>query len=331
MAELIIAIIIIVLALIFDFGNGFNDAANSISTIVATRVLSMRKAVLLAAAANFVAAFVFGVAVATTIAKGLIDPSAVTLWIILSGLVGAILWVYLATFLGLPISASHSLIGGYLGAALLAIGTNGIIWPGVIKVIVFIFLAPLIGLVTAHLFFIFVILLVRKTPEEKLSNVFKKLQLVSVSIYSLGHGTNDAQKTMGIIAITLFTAGLLGSTLYVPFWVIIASHATIALGTMFGGWRVVKTMGLKITKLKPIHGFAAETAGAGTIILASILGIPVSTTHVISGSIMGVGATQRVSAVRWALARKIIWAWILTIPISALVGAATYFIVSLFI
>jgi PiT family inorganic phosphate transporter len=331
MAELILAIIIIILALIFDFGNGFNDAANSISTIVATRVLSLRKAVLLAAAANFIAAFVFGVAVATTIAKGLIDPSVVSLWIILSGLVGAILWVYLASFLGLPISASHSLIGGYIGAALIAVGIKSVIWGGVLKVVAFIFIAPLIGFFVAHLFFIFIILLVRKKPERKLNSWFKKLQLISVSVYSLGHGTNDAQKTMGIIALTLFTAGLLGSTFHVPFWVVITSHVTIALGTLLGGWRVVKTMGLKITKLKPIHGFAAETAGAATIITASFFGIPVSTTHVISGSIMGVGATQRTSAVRWGVARKIVWAWILTIPIAALVGAATYLLISLFI
>ncbi len=331
MVEFILVAVIILLALIFDFGNGFNDAANAISTIVATRVLTLRQAVFLAAIANFVAAFVFGVAVATTIASGLIDPSIVSLWIILSGLIGAILLVYAATFLGLPISASHALIGGYVGAALIAVGANGIIWTGVIKIIAFIFIAPLIGFAVAHLFFIFIIALVRKTPERKLSNWFKRLQLISVSVYNLGHGTNDAQKTMGIIAITLFTAGLLGSTLYVPFWVVIISHATIALGTLMGGWKVVKTMGLKITKLKPIHGFAAETAGAGTIITASLLGIPVSTTHVISGAIMGVGTAQRMSAVRWGIARKIVWAWILTIPISALIGAATYFIISQFI
>lgn len=331
MVELFLVLFVILLALIFDFGNGFNDAANSISTVVATRVLSLRNAVLLAAFSNFIAAFVFGVAVATTIGKGLIEPSSVTLWIIASGLIGAIIWVYLATFKGIPISASHSLIGGYLGAALMAAGTSAVIWGGVIKVIVFIFLAPLIGFAAAYLFFILVLMIVRKTSEQKVNKYFKKLQLISVFAYSVSHGTNDAQKTMGIIAITLFTAGLLGSTFYVPFWVVILSHLTIALGTLMGGWKVVKTMGLKITKLKPIHGFCAETAGAGTIITSTILGIPVSTTHVISGAIMGVGSTRRLSAVRWQTARKIISAWILTIPIAALVGAGTYFVVSLFI
>ncbi len=331
MVEIILVGIIIFLALIFDFGNGFNDAANSISTVVATRVLSLRNAVILAAFSNFIAAFVFGVAVATTIGKGIIDPSVVTLWIIFAGLIGAIFWVYIATFLGLPISASHSLIGGYIGSALVAVGLSSVIWSGVLKVVLFIFLAPLIGLITAYLIFILVLFFVHRSPPSKVNNYFKRLQLISVFAYSLSHGTNDAQKTMGIIAITLFTAGLLGTTFHVPFWVVIASHLTIALGTLAGGKKVVKTVGLKITKLEPIHGFSAETAGAGTIIVCSILGIPVSTTHVISGSIVGVGATRRLSAVRWLIARKMFWAWILTIPIAAIVGALTYMFISLFI
>ncbi len=331
MVDLMLAILIIALALIFDFGNGFNDAANSISTVVATKVLSLRNAVILAAFSNFIAAFIFGVAVATTIGKGIIDPSVVTLWIIFSGLIGAIIWVYVTTFLGLPISASHSLIGGYLGAGLAAVGTNGILWKGVLKVVMFIFIAPAVGLIVAYVFFIIVLLFVHKTPQSRVNNYFKKFQLISVFVYSLSHGTNDAQKTMGIIAITLFTAGLIGTTFNVPFWVVIASHFTIAMGTLAGGKRVVKTMGLQITKLKPIHGFCAETAGAGTIIACSLLGIPVSTTHVISGAIIGVGTTKRLSAVRWIVARKIAWAWILTIPVSAGVGALTYYVVSIFI
>lgn len=331
MVEFILVIIVIALALIFDFGNGFNDAANSISTIVATRGLSLRNAVILAAFSNFIAAFLFGVAVATTIGKGLIDPSVVTLWIILAGLIGAIVWVYVTTFFGLPISASHSLIGGYLGAALAAVGVSGVIWSGVAKIVLFIFLAPIIGFIAAYLFFLLVVLIVRNRSEQGVNKYFKRLQLISVFVYSVSHGTNDAQKTMGIIAIALFTAGLLGSTFYVPFWVVIASHLTIALGTLMGGWRVVRTMGLKITKLKPIHGFCAETAGAGTIIASTLLGIPVSTTHVISGSIMGVGSTRRFSAVRWQIARKIVAAWVVTLPISAAIGAMSYLVVSLFI
>lgn len=213
----------------------------------------------------------------------------------------------------------------------MAAGISSVIWSGVLKVVLFIFLAPFVGFATAYIFFILILMVVGKTSEQKTNKYFKKLQLVSVFVYSVSHGTNDAQKTMGIIAITLFTAGLLGSTFYVPFWVVIISHLTIALGTLLGGWRVVKTMGLRITKLKPIHGFCAETSGAGTIIACSIFGIPVSTTHVISGSIMGVGSTRRTSAVRWQTARKIVTAWILTIPSSALIGAGTYLIVSLFI
>src|SRR3989338_280200 len=331
MVDLILVIIIIVLALIFDFGNGFNDAANSVSTVVATRVLSLRNAIILAAFSNFIAAFIFGVAVATTIGKGIIDPSVVTLWIIFSGLIGAIIWVYVTTFLGLPISASHSLIGGYLGAGLVAVGISGVLWTGVLKVVLFIVIAPLVGLIVAYLLFIAVLLFVYRIKISKIDKYFKKLQLISVFVYSLSHGTNDAQKTMGIIAITLFTAGLLGTTFHVPFWVIIASHLTIATGTLAGGKRVIKTMGLQITKLKPIHGFCAETAGAGTIIACSILGIPVSTTHVISGAIIVVGTTKRFSAVRWIVARKIAWAWIFTIPISASIGALTYYVVSIFI
>lgn len=327
MPELFLVILIIFLALVFDFGNGFNDAANSISTVVATRVLSLKAAVILAAVCNLIAAFIFGVAVATTIAKGIIDSNAVNLWMIMSGLVGAIIWVWSTTLVGLPISASHALIGGFIGAAIIGSGLQSIIWSGLLKIIIFIFVAPSVGFIVALIFFCVVLALVRHARPERINKYFKRLQLISVSVYSLGHGTNDAQKTMGIIAITLFTAGLLGSTFYVPFWVVIASHLTIALGTLAGGWRVVKTMGLQITKLRPIHGFCAETSGAGTIIACTILGIPVSTTHIISGAIIGVGVRQRLSAVRWVIARKILWAWLLTIPVSASIGGLIYWFI----
>lgn len=324
----LLVVIGIIVALVFDFGNGLNDAANAISTIVATRVLSLRAAVLLSAFFNFVAAFVFSVAVAKMIGKGLVDPSIVTPIIVISGLIGSILWVYFSSFIGLPVSASHALVGGYVGSALMGAGIESLIVPGILKVFAFIFIAPILGAIGAFLFSALVLRLVKNTPPGKVNNLFKRLQLISVSIYSLGHGTNDAQKTMGIISILLFSGGMLGTQFDIPWWVIIISHTTIALGTIAGGWRVVKTMGTKITKLRPINGFCAETAGAGVVIGSSIFGIPVSTTHVISGSIMGVGLTKRASAVRWSVARNIVWAWILTIPVTALVGALSYLILN---
>jgi PiT family inorganic phosphate transporter len=318
----------ILLALIFDFGNGLNDAANAISTVVATRVLSLRTAVLLSAFFNFIAAFVFSVAVAKTIGKGLVDPEVVTTTIILSGLIGSILWVYFSSFIGLPVSASHALIGGFIGSALIGAGFNSLILTGILPVFAFIFVAPFLGGLGSFLFSSLVLWLVKNLPPGKVNKYFKRLQLISVSVYSLGHGTNDAQKTMGIISILLFSGGFLGNEFFVPWWVVILSHTVIALGTIAGGWRVIKTMGTRITKLRPINGFCAETAGAGVIIASSVFGIPVSTTHVISGSIMGVGLTKRLSAVRWVIARNIVWAWILTIPVTALIGALSYLVLN---
>ncbi|MFH1663520.1 MAG: inorganic phosphate transporter [archaeon] len=316
------------LALVFDFGNGLNDAANAISTVVATRVLSLRSAVLLSAFFNFAAAFFFSVAVATTIGKGLIHPEAVTTVIVLSGLIGSILWVYASSFIGIPVSASHALIGGFVGSALIGAGFNSLILSGIIPVFAFIFVAPILGAIGSFLFSSLVLKIVRNAPPGKVNNYFKKLQLISVSVYSLGHGTNDAQKTMGLISILLFSGGFLGSEFFVPWWVIIASYTTIALGTIAGGWKVVKTMGTKITKLRPVNGFCAETSGAAVILGSTFFGIPVSTTHVISGSIMGVGISKRLSAVRWQIARNIVWAWILTIPVTALIGAMSYLILN---
>ncbi len=324
----LLVVIGIILALVFDFGNGLNDAANAISTIVATRVLSLRMAVLLSAFFNFIAAFVFSVAVAKTIGKGLVNLEAVTVTIVLAGLIGSIAWVYFSSYIGLPVSASHALIGGFLGSALIGAGFNSLILSGILPVFAFIFVAPFLGAIGSFLFSSLVSRLVKNQPPGKINNWFKKLQLISVSVYSLGHGTNDAQKTMGIISLMLFSGGFLGTQFDIPWWVIIISHTTIALGTIAGGWKVVKTMGTKITKLRPINGFCAETAGAGVVIGSSLFGIPVSTTHVISGSIIGVGLTKRLSAVRWGIARNIIWAWILTIPVTAFIGALSYLILN---
>jgi inorganic phosphate transporter, PiT family len=326
----IIVILGVVAAVIFDFGNGLNDAANAISTVVATRTLTMRQAIIMSAAANFIGAFIFGVAVATTIGKGLVDPSIVTPEVVFAGLIGAIAWVYITTYYGLPISASHSLIGGFIGSAIAAAGFRAVIYSGLTKIIIFIFLAPILGFLIAFGFYVLVLHICRKADPKKASKHFKKLQILSALVYSLAHGTNDAQKTMGIISVLLFSAGLLGPEFHVPFWVVLLSHGTIALGTLAGGWQVVKTMGMKITKLQTTEGFSAETAGSAVVISSTLFGIPVSTTHVISGSIMGVGAVKRTSAVRWAVARKIVWAWVLTIPISGAVGALMYFTVRLF-
>lgn len=331
MHELILVIIAIIIALVFDFGNGLNDAANAIATVVATRVLSLRAAVLMAAIGDFSGVFIFGVAVATTIGKGLIDPSVVNVYIIISGLIGAILWVYGATYFGLPISASHALIGGFVGSAIVAAGLKVVILSGLIKVITFIIIAPISGMIGGFLFLVLIMRIFKKANPVKVTKYFKRLQLISAFSYSLSHGANDAQKTMGIIAIVLFSSGFLGSEFYVPLWVIFASYTTIALGTLVGGRKVIKTMGMRLTNLKPVSGFCAETAGAATIISCSLAGIPVSTTHVIAGSIAGVGTTRRLSAVRWNIARNILWAWILTIPASAIVGGLLYFIVSFFI
>jgi PiT family inorganic phosphate transporter len=316
-------------ALVFDYINGFHDAANSIATVVSTRVLSPGQAVIWAAFFNFVAAFGFGTAVAKTIGNGMIDIHAVTFGVIFGGLIGAIVWDLITWYFGLPTSSSHALIGGYAGAAVARYGFGAIIPSGWTKTLVFIVIAPLIGLVLGFLITVAIMWIFQRKSPKSVDKTFRRLQLVSAAAYSLGHGTNDAQKTMGIIAGVLFTAGYL-KTFYIPIWVILAAHSAIGLGTLSGGWRIIHTMGSKITKLQPVGGFAAETAGAITLFLASSFGIPVSTTHTITGAIVGVGATRRLSAVRWGVAGRIVWAWILTIPMAAIMGAVTYWIVTLF-
>ncbi|HEY2293747.1 MAG TPA: inorganic phosphate transporter [Thermoanaerobaculia bacterium] len=323
-----LVVFVILVALTFDFLNGFHDAANSIATVVSTRVLSPNKAVVWAAFFNFVAAFVLGTHVAKTIGSGMIDLKAVTQEVILAGLIGAILWNLITWYYGLPVSSSHALIGGYAGAAIIKAGSFGVILlSGWTKTLLFIVLAPLIGLVLGFAMMVMVTWIVRRWRPSRVDRQFRKLQLLSAAAYSLGHGGNDAQKTMGIITGLLVTAGLLDK-FEVPLWVILLSHAAIALGTLFGGWRIVKTMGTKITKLQPVGGFCAETAGAITLMGATLAGIPVSTTHTITGAIVGVGSTRRLSAVKWGVAGRIVWAWVLTIPISAAIAAAAYLVVS---
>jgi len=324
-----IVVFIVLVALVFDFINGFHDAANSIATVVSTRVLTPLQAVVWAAFFNFVAAFGFGVQVATTVGKGVVHADVIDQWVILAGLVGAIAWDLITWWWGLPTSSSHALIGGLAGAAVVKAGFGSLVVGGLVKIGVFMMLAPLIGLVVGFLMMVLTMWTFRRQTPGRVDRIFRRGQLVSAAAYSLGHGTNDAQKTMGIIAVLLFTTGHLGREFYVPFWVIMAAHAAIALGTMTGGWRIVRTMGMRITKLRPVGGFCAETAGAVTLIGTALGGIPVSTTQTISGSIMGVGAIQRFSAVRWGVAGRILWAWILTIPASALVAAATWLLLRL--
>jgi inorganic phosphate transporter, PiT family len=321
-----VIVFIILVALTFDFLNGFHDAANSIATVVSTRVMSPQRAVLWAAFFNFVAAFVMGTHVAKTMGKGMIDLSVVTQEVILAGLVGAIFWNLFTWYYGLPVSSSHALIGGYAGAAIAKAGFKALLLDGWYKTLVFIVMAPLMGLTLGFLLMVSVTWVFRRYGPFKLDHLFRRLQLVSAALYSLGHGGNDAQKTMGIITGLLVAGGHL-SKFEVPLWVILISHAAIAFGTMFGGWRIVKTMGSKITKLQPVGGFCAETAGAITLFVATRLGIPVSTTHTITGAIIGVGTTRRLTAVKWGVAGTIVWAWVLTIPLSALVSAITYFVV----
>jgi inorganic phosphate transporter, PiT family len=317
---------VIGLALVFDFLNGFHDAANSIATVVSTRVLTPRKAVAWAAFFNLVAALVFDVHIAKTIGKGLVEIEDVTVFVIMAGLFGAITWNLITWYFGIPSSSSHALIGGYGGAAIAKAGFGAIIVSGWIKTLLFIVLAPVLGMVLGYVLQVAVLWIVRKRSYDGVNVVFRKLQLVSAALYSLGHGTNDAQKTMGIITGLLLTAGFL-KEFEVPLWVIFMSHCAIALGTLFGGWRIVKTMGSKITKLKPSDGFCAESAGGITLLLTAYFGIAVSTTHTIAGAIMGVGATKRLSAVRWGIAGTMVWAWILTLPASALVAAGSYYVI----
>ena len=326
---LTLTIVIIVIALIFDFLNGMNDAANSIATVVSTRVLAPKMAVLWAAFFNFVAAFGFGVAVAKTIGRGIIDPGIVNQHVILAALLGAILWTYVCTRYGLPISVSHALIGGLAGAGVMKAGLVALNAAGITKVVIFIFLAPIIGLIGGFTLMIVVNWLFRGYSGRRVDRWFRIGQLVSSAAYSLGHGTNDAQKTMGIITILLYSGGFL-QEFEVPMWVILSAHTAIGLGTFFGGWKVIRTMGIKLTHLKPVGGFCAETGGALVLLGTALAGIPVSTTHTIAGAITGVGATRRLSAVRWGLARRIVVAWVLTIPVSAGVAALMFLILEPF-
>ena len=327
---------VIALALIFDFTNGFHDSANAIATVVSTKVLSPGKAVAMAAFFNFAAAFAGSTAVASTMTKilhienfGYLEAQTVLL-VMMSGVLGAIVWNIITWLLGLPTSSSHALIGGVIGAGIISAGLGAVQWGTFLTVVIFMVVSPLVGMLCGFLLMTCMLWLVRKKAPRSVDGHFRKLQLVSASIFSFSHGLNDAQKTMGIIATALWCMGWYGATadpkhLGIDLWVVLAAHTAIALGTIMGGWRIVKTMGSKITKLDPIHGFSAETAGAGAIIGTSLMGVPISTTHVISTSIIGVGATRRMSAVRWGVARSIMWAWLLTIPCAALVGAVTYF------
>jgi len=319
-----------VVALIFDFLNGFHDAANSVATVVSTGTLTPNVAVAWAAFFNFVAAFGFGVKVANTLGKGVVMPEAIDRWVVLGGLAGAIFWNLFTWYFGLPVSSSHALIGGLAGAAVAHAGFGVLLWPGLGRIALFIVLSPLLGLVLGYLMMTLMMLLNARSRPAAVDRRFRWLQLLSAAFYSLGHGTNDAQKTMGIIAVLLFSTGYM-KEFNIPVWIILTCHAAIALGTLLGGWRIVKTMGMRITKLKPIGGFSAETAGAMMLIGTAVWGIPVSTTHTITGAIMGVGATHRLSAVRWGVATRIVWAWLLTIPISAAVAAAAYGVIRLFI
>ncbi len=325
---LLAVLALIAVALIFDYINGFHDAANSIATVVSTRVLSPGKAVVWAAFFNFVAAFGFGTAVAQTVGSGMVDLKVVSLTVIFAGLTGAIVWDLVTWYYGLPTSSSHALFGGYAGAAVAKAGFIAIIPSGWTLTIIFIVLAPLIGLVVGLVLMTLSQWVLRGQTPRRVDGFFRKMQLLSAAAFSLMHGANDAQKTMGIIAGALFTGGYLerepGGTLPIPYWVILLANAAIALGTLSGGWRIIKTMGAKITKLQPIGGFAAETGAALAIYSATALGVGISTTHTITGAIVGVGASRRLSAVRWGVARQIMWAWVLTIPASAFIGGLSY-------
>src|SRR5687767_144608 len=325
--NLLAVVALVGVALAFDYINGFHDAANSIATVVSTRVLSPAKAVMWAAFFNFVAAFVFGTAVAKTVGSGLVDLKIVTFAVIFAGLMGAIIWDLITWYYGLPTSSSHALIGGYAGAAVAKAGIIAIIPGGWTKTLIFIVLAPLIGMSVGFLLMVLILWLFQRTSPSRVDHWFRRLQLVSAAAYSLGHGGNDAQKTMGIIAGVLLAGGYIPA-FRIDLWVILAAHAAIALGTLSGGWRIIHTMGSKITKLQPVGGFAAETAGAISLFTATNLGVPVSTTHTITGAIIGVGSIRRLSAVRWGIAGRIVWAWILTIPASAFIAAVTYWLVA---
>jgi PiT family inorganic phosphate transporter len=316
--------VVVGLVLIFDFLNGFHDSANSIATVVSTKVLSPVSAVIIAAFFNFIAFTVFPLKVAHTIGKGVVDPDVLNLTVIASALVAAIFWNLLTWWLGLPSSSSHTLVGGLVGAAFTHAGAGSIVLPGLLKIIAFIFIAPIIGMVMSFIISTCVVYIVRNCTPSGVDKVFRRLQLISSSTLSLGHGGNDAQKSMGIIWAALIVSGLATKNDPIALWIILSCQTSIALGTLFGGWRIVKTMGQKITKVKPFEGFCAETAGALTLFGSTHFGIPVSTTHTITGAIIGVGARRGASAVKWGVTKKIFWAWILTIPVSAAIGAAMY-------
>lgn len=323
-------ILLIALALFFDFLNGFHDAANSVATVVATRVLPPNIAVMWAAFFNFIAFLFFGLHVADTIGKGIIDVNIVDSHVIFATLVGACLWNLITWWYGIPSSSSHALMGGLVGAAVVKAGFGSIVAAGLIKTLAFIVISPTLGMLLGIVIGAIVYRLFQKSTPRDVDKYFRKGQLISAALYSLGHGGNDAQKTMGIIAITLYSAGLLGSDFHVPFWVVVSCNAAIALGTLMGGWRIVKTMGNRITRLRPVDGFSAETGGAITLYIASFFGIPVSTTHTITGAIVGVGSLRRLSAVRWGVAGKIVWAWIITIPAAALMAMISYYVTTFF-
>jgi inorganic phosphate transporter, PiT family len=328
-ATFTLVIVVIVFALIFDFLNGFHDAANSIATVVVTKTLTPMQAVLMAGLANFVGYFVFGVAIAKTVGKGIVHINDVTLPIVAAALIGAIIWNIATWLMGLPTSSSHALIGGLVGSAVAAVGLKAVIWGGVGKIVLFIFVAPLIGMLAAMIFTVIIIWIFHKGSYAKTQSVFKYIQLLSAFWSSVGHGTNDAQKTMGIIALALYTGGL-SASFELKGWIIFACYTAISLGTMCGGWRIVKTMGTKIAKIGPLEGFCSQTASALVLMGTAHFGIPVSTTHVISGSIMGVGAVEKAKSVRWITARNILWSWLLTIPLTALCAGVCYKIFQLF-
>jgi len=323
-----VVILTIILALLFDFLNGMNDAGNSIATLISTRILTPRLGVLWAAVFNIIGAFAFGVGVATTIGKGIVDPYAVKPLVIMAALIGSMIWTYNCTRLGIPSSVSHSLIGGLCGAAVMKSGLATLNIAGIAKIAVFIVVAPLMGMVVSAVMMILLSWIVKSWSKMKVEKAFSKLQLLSSAAFSVSHGTNDAQKTMGIISILLFSAGILGKEFYVPWWVILACTLCIGLGTLAGGWKVIRTMGTKLTNLRPLGGSAAETGGAITVIGASLAGIPVSTTHTITGCIIGVGIQKNVGAVRWGMASNIVLAWVFTIPAAAVGGALFYYILS---
>src|SRR3954466_78380 len=324
-AALWVVILLVAVALLFDFMNGFHDAANSIATVVSTGVLKPQQAIVFAAFFNVVAIFIFHLSVAATVGKGIAEPGVVDHHVVFGALIGAIAWNFVTWWWGIPSSSSHALIGGIVGAVIAKSGTGSLIWTGIWKTVVFIFVSPVLGFLLGALLMVLVANVFRRASPLKVDNLFRRMQLVSAGLYSLGHGGNDAQKTIGIIWMLLIAAGYADASAPMPpSWVIWCCYIAIGLGTLFGGWRIVKTMGQKITKLKPVGGFCAETGGAITLFLATALGVPVSTTHTITGAIVGVGASRKTSAVRWGVAGNIVWAWIFTIPASAFVAAIAY-------